>query len=92
MSAIFFVEAGVDYEGSTPVRAFDNKDDAEAFAERCREHHKARPAFPAVLNEASAETRRNAESAWATAHPGGDVGSPDYFKVIEVPFGPLVDV
>jgi hypothetical protein len=93
VNTIFIVEASVNYEGSSPVRAFAEKGDAEEFAEQCREYQKTRPAWPAAAATiAEIEEWSAADKAWEAAHPGGDVGSPDYFDVIEIPFGPVAGV
>jgi hypothetical protein len=90
MNAIFIVEAGVHYQGSRLLRAFGSRPEAETFAERCREYHKTRPDWPGGdATEADLEAWRVADNAWEAGHPGGDVGSPDYFDVTEVPFGPV---
>jgi hypothetical protein len=90
MQSIFLVQACIHYEGSQQVRAFDNKGDADAFAEVCREYQKTRPEWPSSdATESDIDAWRVAHKAWEAAHPGGDVGSTDYYDTIEVPFGPV---
>lgn len=88
MNTIFVVEAGVDYEGSSPIRAFAERYDADEFARECTEYQATRPQWPSDdLSEERIQKWSEADKAWCAAHPGGDVGSPDYFTVVEVPFG-----
>jgi hypothetical protein len=90
MNAVFVVVAGVDYEGSTPIRAFDEKYPAAQFAVECREYEGTRPPFPkgVHIDRAEIDTWSVADKAWRAAHPGGENGEgSDYFTVIEVPFG-----
>ena len=90
MNAVFVVVAGVDYEGSTPIRAFDEKYSADKFAIACREYEDTRPSCPQYAYSDTAEINAwmAADKAWEKTHPGGENGcGSDYFSVIEVPFG-----
>lgn len=88
MSVIYLVQALFDHLGSTPVRAFSDKYDAEVFAETCSAYECTRPVFP---EEGSSENTINAWGAqmkeWDSKNPAGDVGTPDGFNVTVVPFG-----
>jgi hypothetical protein len=87
MSTVHIVVAGVDYEGSSPVKAFTDKIDAEQFKNQCYEYEQTKPAYPA--DGATPEEGKAwfaAHNAWSAAHPAGDQNSSsDYFSVIEVP-------
>ena len=89
MESVFIVEAGVDYEGSSPVRAFDTKGEAENYARECAEHLLRRPKFP-DYDPTHKEIQQwvATEEAWEAAHEAGLFGSSDWFQVVEVPFGP----
>lgn len=88
MDAVFIVEAGVDYEGSSPVRAFATADEAHAYARECINYLSKRPRFPdGELTQADIEVWAAADKAWSEAHEAGQCGSPDWFRTVEVPFG-----
>lgn len=93
MTPVFVVSAGVGYDGSSPVRAFERKEDADAFEAECDAYQNTMPQWPSFAtrigregHEARAEYRAKVE-AWEEAHPAGASGSTaDYFSVTEVPF------
>jgi hypothetical protein len=88
--AVFIVEAGVDYEGSKPVRAFASADEAEAYARECTEHLAKRPQFPdGDLTQADIDGWAASERAWSEAHEAGQCGSSDWFRTVEVPFAAM---
>lgn len=92
MKTVFVVSAAVAHEGSSPVRAFERKEDADAFETECDIYQNTMPQYPggggfgAGSHEARAEYRAKVK-AWEEAHPAGASGSTaDYFNVTEVPF------
>jgi hypothetical protein len=90
MSAVFVVVAGINYDGSTPVRVFAEKQPADDFAKACHEYEQTRPLYPDGNTIEEIKAWGDGLKAWQDKHPGGENGhGSDYFVVIEVPFGPL---
>lgn len=84
MQTIFVVIGGFDYEGSSPLRAFPDRHEAEEFAAACREYEKSKP----PLGYKDPQEWLKEDRAWSAAHPGGeDAPGCDYFSVREIPFG-----
>lgn len=77
MSTIFLVEACVDYEGSSPVKAFRKKQAAEAFAHRCKEHRvlelPPRVVIDTPENYREWEEYWGAAKVWEDSHPAGPI-------------------
>ena len=78
---IFIVVGGVNYEGSSPLRAFVHKGEAKEFAAKCSEYDRTRPEF----TRDDPQGWIAAEKAWREAHPcGEDATVNDYYRVVEV--------
>ncbi len=77
MSTIFLVLACVDYEGSSPVKAFRKKHAAEAFAHRCKEPRflelPPRVVIDAPENDREWELFFAAKREWEASHPAGAI-------------------
>lgn len=92
---IYLVMADVSYEGSTPVRAFYDKQGAENFQQKCYAHRSKAPDKP---NEPPCDTPENdalyerffqKSQRWAKRHPAGEENALcDTFSVLTVPFNP----
>lgn len=91
MNSVFLVEAYFDHYGSDPICVFDNRIDADAFVEECRSYEKTRPALPGSDSREATTEEADAWSAemkvWDKAHPAGEIGQCDDFRVVEIPFG-----
>lgn len=89
MNKIYLVEAGIDYEGHSALKAFLTKEAAEEFAATCRAYlATAQPYLDRGYT-------RDEMGAWYAAESAWEQGSPDpknitrhidYFEVIEVEF------
>lgn len=87
MESIFVVSAGMDYEGSTPIRAFATKAEADEFAQACQQYENTRPPLFRDDDEASIAAWSAALEEWRRAHVGGEqADGADYFSVDEIPF------
>jgi len=76
MLTLFVVVAGIDYEGSTPIRAFAERYDAKEFATKCHEYERTRPTFPpgAHIDSAEIDAWSAADKQWVANHPGAENG------------------
>lgn len=86
---IFIVMADTMYEGSDPVRGFDDKADAEAFAQRCRDHeakHRNSPHLDAP--EIEWEKWQRHDRSWAARHPAGPYSGRYTYTVLPLPIVP----
>jgi hypothetical protein len=67
---LYLVIAATSYEGSDPVLAFEDADDAEAFAAKCRKHEEKCPRCPALEAPQSEWDAYDAkQKKWNTTHP-----------------------
>jgi len=88
MKTVFIVSAGVDYEGSSPIKGFATRDEADRFANSCYAYDSERPAWPGTDDADKVRDRKMAkQDRWAKKHPAGeDHSSSDYYNVAEIPF------
>lgn len=89
MSAIFIVMAHVDYEGSAPVKAFAEKEDADEFVVQCHNYATLKPTPPSTIestpkNDALWRRWDEADKKWRKSHPAPDEASADYFTTLEL--------
>lgn len=92
--AIYLVEAGIDYEGQSPLKAFATSEAAESFAAACRDFLKTAPPWM-TGDETSEESDawQRAEDAWQSTSPGGERlhRHIDYVNVTEIEFSAPVE-
>ena len=62
MSVVYVVDAHVEYEGSTPIKAFVNKADGLLFIAECAKYKLTEPACPSLLGE-------SADAEWEAFYP-----------------------
>lgn len=85
MTKIYILEAGVDYEGRSPIKAFTTKQAAEDRAKVCYEY--LATAVPYLEGDHSAdeyEAWSAADDAWTRAAPEDFERYHDYFVVTEI--------
>ncbi|EPG8943881.1 hypothetical protein L4Z64_001288 [Pseudomonas aeruginosa] len=86
-TAIFLVMASSAGSPSIPLRAFEERHQAEAYAAMLIEYHISAPLGPD--DEETWEDFATKQKAWAAAHPGGvAVSRYQQFGVYEIPYGP----
>ncbi|SDV49781.1 hypothetical protein [Chitinasiproducens palmae] len=78
------VTADHHYDCNEVVRAFSNRADAEAFAERCRSYDDTEPEWPDESDNESIKRWTPARVAWIDGHPAGLSSRPDSYSVHEV--------
>lgn len=89
VSEIFLVMADTMYEGGTPVCAFERKEDAEAFAQACRDYDATYPVeVMGKLLEDDFDEWHAAEKKWVSGHPGEQTSTQFGYSVHPLPFGP----
>jgi len=91
MSNLFIVFANVDYEGSTTLAVFKNKNTADSLAEVCNLYQAAMPACGDSINNGGFDDFLLEEKAWEDAHPArkyreGGLSYFDDYSVEEVLF------
>lgn len=88
MSTIHLVSAFVDYEGSWPIRAFEDVEAAKDFADSCRAHMAKRPTWVGEnATEEEVAHWSKLDDAWRESSPAGEGScSVDGFRVDEIPF------
>ena len=84
MSEIYIVSAGVRYEGTWPIKAFEKEAEAEEFALKCNEYTKAN--VERCKEESSYEYVRNREARNKNHPAGGENSMADSFSVTAIPF------
>lgn len=87
MDSVFLVEAVFDYTGTKTIRVFEDRDDAEAFVVACETYETSRPPQPtdeAPLLDYQLWSALTDE--WLKDHPAGDIGAPNAFRIIPLPF------
>src|ERR1700732_3235692 len=88
MNEIFVVLATVDHETSDPVRGFGRKEDADGFAQKCRDYEETYQRSPEMdAPEEEWTAWQAAIPAWEAAHPAAPLIRRDYC-VVPVPFVP----
>ena len=88
MSEVHIVFAMTNYEGGSPLRAFTEKGDAEAFLGVCNEHARKKPRCPSTGDDEAWDAFNAADDAWKAAAPSAASTYCDYFAVISVPLAP----
>lgn len=84
--SVYVVVAGVEYEGSTPVRAFLSESQAKAFQGHCYAYLRNQPLYEDTGDDAVFEEACQRHSEWRKNHPAGqENASSDYFSVLEIP-------
>lgn len=84
--------ACMNYEGHTPIRAFDSKDAADAYKALCDAHAVKKPECPvdvadAEQNDEAWDKYWKAFKRWGKKSPAGaNDANCDYFGVVSVPF------
>jgi len=73
---VYIVIGGIDYEGSRNLRAYSNKEAAEAAVSDLKAHDEKRPPFPDDLNDDAAF---DAIDDWSQNHPSGSGGYDSYY-------------
>ena len=91
MNSVFIVIAGVEYEGSNAVKAFELRAEADAFRDACGAYQQTQPSTPELGdtpgNDVEWEEWAKADTVWRDAHPAGeDNTSSEYYLVQEIPF------
>lgn len=77
---IWLIDGCVEYESQTTLRAFETKDDAEHFAQRCRNHDGKKKRCPDIgATHDVWEKWATQNKKWEAAHPAG--GGYDYYSV-----------
>lgn len=79
MATVFVVSAGVDYEGSTPIKVFPKKDAADEFVKSCKEYELSVGMTTWGYYED--------DSDMVLDHPAKQCCAHDYYEVDEVQFG-----
>jgi hypothetical protein len=83
---VYLVMACMDYEGSSPVRAFLEREAADRFAAECTAHQEAAPKCPGVNDDDALWDVFYADSErWRASHPAKDNYGADSYRVREVP-------
>jgi hypothetical protein len=74
---IYILSGVINNEDSYIITAFNNQEDAELLAEKCRAHDKIAPTYPSTQVEVL---------AWINSHPSGNhyCSLWDYYEVEEV--------
>jgi hypothetical protein len=74
---LYLVSAVTHYEGGTVLRAYFDKESAEAFRAACEAHQEARPQCADLADDDDGgwDLWRAEYRAWDEAHPGGAFGS-----------------
>ncbi|RZO83019.1 MAG: hypothetical protein EVA65_15880 [Oceanococcus sp.] len=87
MAEIYLVLGLVDYEGSSPIAAFMEREGADEFCERCNAYNSTpKPAPPSVEDDELWGDFTRQMDVWRKRHPAGLDGSiNDRFIVAEVP-------
>jgi hypothetical protein len=82
---VHIVEGVVNYESSIVLGAFEEKGDAEAFAESCREFDRKCPMCPA-LNAPDEEWNKweRKNKSWNNRHPAGIYSNRDSYNVVTI--------
>lgn len=85
--SLYLVMATTSYEGSDPVKAFQDKGEAEALAQKCRDHEAKRPRVP-ELNEPDADWDKYyaKEKRWDKTHPARPYIGRESYSVCTVPY------
>tara|TARA_R110000744_G_scaffold52964_1_gene113273 strand:+ start:39 stop:305 length:267 start_codon:yes stop_codon:yes gene_type:complete len=70
MSKIYLAMASVDYEGSSVMRAFSKKHDANEFISSCNDYNKTKEECPVdILDESLWDEWSKNNSDWIEKHP-----------------------
>lgn len=86
---LYAVSADTAYDGSVVVAVFDTSKDADAFAEKCREHDRRMPLTPDQIadtpdNDAAWSTWAVKCDRWRRKHPGKQSHTYDGWSVFTI--------
>ena len=92
LKQMHILTACADYEGDTPIRAFESKDAADAYKALCDAHTGKKPEFPVDVADAAQNDKawgkyEAAFQRWKKKSPAGaDAADSYYFAVVSVPY------
>jgi len=79
---IYLIQAGVDYQGYTIIKAFEKEKDAIAFRDRCVKYHKKEPL---IEDDNKWDEWFEKHKKWYKNHPAGECcANSDYFNIQKI--------